>query len=50
MVHFDVGVALYVYDNLMKDGGEWKAMPSLLSIDEDNRALTSRQLATSLLS
>ena len=34
----------------MRYGGEWKAMPSLLSIDEDNRALTSQQLAMSLLS
>ena len=34
----------------MKDGGEWKAMPSFLSIDKENRALTSCQLVMSLLS
>ena len=50
VVHFNVGIGKFTHDSLMKDGGQWKAMPGLLSIDEDNQALTSQQLAMSLLS
>ena len=40
VIHFNVGVAQFIHDNSIKDEGEWKAMLSFLSIDEDNRALT----------
>lgn len=45
VVHFNVRIAKFTHNSLIKDDGEWKAMPDLFSIDEDNRALMFQQLA-----
>ena len=50
VVDFIVGVAKFSYDSSMKRWWEWKAMLSFHSVNEDNRASTSDQLARSLLS
>ena len=50
IVHFNVGIAHFHHDNAIDDGGYWTALSSYISIDEENRQLTSNDLALSLLS
>lgn len=50
VIYFSVKIAKFTHDSLIENDGEWKVMPGLLSIDTDSQALTSQQLAMSLLS
>jgi hypothetical protein len=49
-VHFSVGIAHWVYDELEDDDGHWIGASNQWSVDEDNRELTSDTLLASLLS
>lgn len=50
IVHFNVGIAHFHHDNTIDDGGYWSALSSFISIDEENRQITSNDLTLSLLS
>ena len=49
VVHFSVGVARFLPDRIAKNGGEWETIGRTLSINEDNRTLSSDQLTKSLM-
>lgn len=49
VVHFNVGIAHYTYNNSIDNGGYWTALSNYFSIDEENRQLTSNALTESLL-
>ena len=48
-IHFSVGIAHWVYDDLGDDEGHWIGASNQWSVDEDNRELTSDTLLASLL-
>lgn len=50
VVRFNVGVVKFTHDTLIKNGGEWRMLQGLLTINDNNRALTSQELTMSLLS
>ncbi|MCJ1471012.1 hypothetical protein MMC07_009660 [Pseudocyphellaria aurata] len=49
IVHFNVGIAHFTFDDSHEDGGYWTALKSSFTIDEINRDLTSDELCMSLV-
>ena len=43
-----MGLAKFIHDTSTKDGGEWRMLQGFLTINEENRALTSQELTISL--
>lgn len=49
VVHFSIGVARFLPDRMAKNGSDWETVGRTLSINEDNRILSSDQLVKSSL-
>jgi hypothetical protein len=49
IIHFNVGVAHFYYDEIVEEGGYWIALSSYFLINENNRSLIFNELVKSLL-